>query len=73
MKVQFVDIFDLNADGTITPKKNVNVGCVMLIPGIHYPPKNLFLGFNLLSHKEEDIEVEEIPGQSVVYLRDAID
>jgi hypothetical protein len=72
MKVQFTDVFRVNLDGTVTPKRKVNVGCVVLIPGISYAPKNSFLGFDLSQNKEDNIEVEEFPDQNVVYLRNAI-
>jgi len=70
MHMQFTDIFQLNADGTITPKMPVNVGCLVMMPGVKYAAKNSFLGLDLIVHKEQNIEVEEMPGHDLVYVRD---
>ncbi len=72
MTKQFEDIFQLNTDGTITPKVPVNTGCLVMVPGIKYPAKNSFLGLDLLAHKEHDIEVEEMPGHDLVYVKDSL-
>jgi hypothetical protein len=72
MTIQFEDIFQLNADGTITPKVPVNAGCVVMVPGIKYAAKNSFLGLDLMTYKERDIEVEEMPGHDLVYVTDSL-
>lgn len=70
--MQFKDIFQLNTDGTITPKVPVNAGCVVMVPGIKYAAKNSFLGLDLMTYKERDIEVEEMPGHDLVYVTDSL-
>ena len=72
MKMQFTDIFQLNADGTITPKVPVITGCLVMVPSIKYPAKNSFLGLDFLNHREQNIEVEEMPGHALVYVRDSL-
>jgi hypothetical protein len=72
MRMQFTDIFQVNNDGTITPKMPVNAGCLVMVPGIKYPAKNSFLDLDLLTHKEQNFEVEEMPGHDLVYVRDSL-
>jgi len=72
MTLQFTEIFELNADGTITPKMPVSTGCLVMVPGIKYPARNPFLGLDLLAHKEHVIEVEEMPGHDLVYVKDSL-
>jgi len=72
MRKQFAEIFQLNIDGTITPKRPVRAGCLVMVPGIKYPARNSFLGLDLLTHKEQEIEIEETPGHDLVSVRDSL-
>jgi hypothetical protein len=71
MRMQFEEIFNVNNDGTITPKIPVNTGCLIMVPGIKYPAKNSFLGLDILVQKEQNFEVDEMPGHDLVYMRDS--
>jgi len=72
MRMHFAEIFQLNNDGTISPKVPVITGCLVMVPGSKYPAKNSFLGLDLMTHKEQNIEVEEMPGHDLVYVRDSL-
>ena len=58
-KRKFWDLFQLNPDGSITPKEKIKVAGVVLDPNTNYSKGILFSGFDLFQYYGRDLEVEE--------------
>ncbi|MDB5161464.1 MAG: hypothetical protein JWO96_844 [Candidatus Saccharibacteria bacterium] len=61
-RIKFWDLFQLNPDGSIRPKKPIKIAGVVLSPETSYSKGVLFSGFDLFQYYGRDLEVEEQPG-----------
>ncbi|HEU4913882.1 MAG TPA: hypothetical protein VFT16_00540 [Candidatus Saccharimonadales bacterium] len=60
-RVGFWDLFILNPDGSITPRKHIKIAGVILEPTEHYSKGILFSGWDLFQYLGRDLELEEQP------------
>lgn len=60
-RYKFLDIFQENADGSLTPKKVINVNGVTFGPGVVFTQGVTFGGVNFYQYKYLDISAEETP------------
>ena len=73
MRVCFSDVFQLNSDGTISPKKVVSVGRVIMFPGVKYAPEDSDLDLHLLEHRNDDLEIDSEPWRNLVTVKTFVD
>lgn len=58
-RFKFSDIFQKNADGSLTPKKVINVNGIIFGPGVIIRPGFKFGGMDFLNFQQNDIAAEE--------------
>ena len=57
-RYKFSDVFEENADGTLTPKIKINVNGVAMGPGVSFGTGATFGGVNFHQYKYHDIAGE---------------
>lgn len=65
-RYRFVDIFQENPDGTLTPRKTINVNGMVFSPGVSFGPGVAFGGVNFHEYKNLDIAAEEEEGVLII-------
>ncbi len=65
-RVKFWDLFQVNPDGSLEPKKQISIGGVTLQPGVKFTRGVSFSGFDLFQYYGADLEVEKKDGVSVI-------
>lgn len=65
MQVPFTDVFQINADGSVSPKTKVNIGGVVMTPGVRFTGGVSFSGVDLAAHVGKDLEIDR-QGDTVV-------
>ncbi len=58
-RYKFLDIFKENLDGSLTPRRAINVNGVIFGPGVAFGPGVSFGGVNFHRYKHLDIAAEE--------------
>lgn len=67
MRVRFSDIFEINPNGTMTPKTQVHLRGVTMHPGVAFSTGVSFGGVDLGAFAGKDLEVEQEGG--VTYIK----
>ena len=62
MRVRFSDVFDVAANGAITPKTQVHINGVTMGPGVAFGSGVSFGGVDLASLAGKDLDVEQEGG-----------
>lgn len=64
-RFKFSDIFE-EKEGTLAPKRPINVSGISFGPGVSFSPGVSFAGVNFSKHKHLDIAAEESDGVLVI-------
>ena len=59
MRVKFDQVFQVNANGSVTPRTRVQIGGVTMGPGVAFGGGVSFSGVDIASKRGKDIEVEQ--------------
>jgi hypothetical protein len=61
MRVPFLQVFQLNPDGSVTPRVSVHVGRAILEPGTSFPPRGVAFGggFDFAVLVGHDLEIQQ--------------
>jgi hypothetical protein len=65
-RYNFWDIFSKNQDGTLTPKKVINVNGIVFGQGISFSNGVAFGGINFFQYQNKDIAGEESNGVVII-------
>ena len=65
-RYNFWDIFSKNQDGTLTPKKVINVNGIVFGQGISFSNGVAFGGINFFQYQNQDIAAEELDGVLII-------
>lgn len=65
-KIIFSDVFQENADGTITPKRNVQIGAATIGSQITFGKGVSFGGINIFDFKDLPVEADDVGGVLVI-------
>ena len=57
-KVKFSDVFQTRLDGTIAPKKTIEVNGVRIPPGVFFRPDSVFRNIDLTTLLSGDLAVD---------------
>lgn len=66
MRVPFNDVFEMNSDGSYTPKGSVQIGGVKMGPGVRFTAGVSFSGFDIAKYAGHDLDVEHSDDDTVV-------
>lgn len=67
MRRNFFDIFKKNEDGSLTPKKTIKIGGVVLgANSIKFSKGVIFAGLNIFDYYGRDLEVEQENGIIII-------
>ena len=58
MRVPFSEIFQVNPNGSISPKTKIIIGGVTMAPGVSFTKGVSFSGVDIASHAGHDLEIE---------------
>ena len=61
-RIPFNDLFQINANGSITPKVRIGIGGVTMGPGVSFGRGVSFSGIDLTLYIGRDFQVEETNG-----------
>ena len=59
MRVTFSQVFQTNANGSISPRTTVQIGGVTMSPGVSFTPGVSFGGVDIASLAGHDLEIEQ--------------
>ena len=59
MRVSFYQVFNVNPDGSVSPKVTVAIGGVTMGPGVAFQRGVAFAGVEIAAHVGKDLEVEQ--------------
>lgn len=65
-RYNFWDLFQENADGSLTPKERIDVNGIEFGPGVHFQRGVIFGGINFHLFKNHDIAVEKNGSVAVI-------
>lgn len=65
-RLRFYEVFNKNPDGSLTPKRVVNVNGIIFGPGVSFGQGVNFGGVNFFQYEMYDIAAEEINGVLVI-------
>lgn len=66
LRLRFYDVFNKNADGSLTPKRVINVNGITFGPGVSFGPGVNFGGVNFFQYEMYDIAAEESNGVLII-------
>lgn len=64
-RVTFWDLFQLNPDGSIQPKKKIKISGISIDAGVKLTRGVAFSGYDLFQYYGRDLEVEERPAENL--------
>lgn len=65
-RFRFYEVFQKNADGSLTPKRIINIGGVIIGPGVSFGAGVSFGGVDIFQNQMYDIAAEEVNGLLVI-------
>ncbi len=69
MTVPFLELFILNADGSYSPTKQLDIGGVQMDTNIRLYPGVAYMGVDIAQYIDKQLEVEKLHGGTIAIQR----